>query len=73
MCIRDRYLFGPDILVAPVLFAGQRRRAVYLPRGARWRDTATGALYEGGQTVTLDAPLSRIPVLAREGFAFPEV
>ena len=71
--VEDQYLFGPDILVAPVLFAGQRQRAVYLPRGARWRDTATGALYEGGQTVTLDAPLSRIPVLAREGFAFPEV
>ena len=70
--VEDQYLFGPDILVARCSSPGSGGRAVY-PAGALARHGDRRALYEGGQTVTLDAPLSRIPVLAREGFAFPEV
>ena len=46
------------------------RRAVQLPRG-RWYDTATGQAYEGPGQVLVDAPLSRIPVLARAGAVIP--
>ena len=49
---------------------GADRRAVRLPRG-RWYDTATGAAYEGPGQVLVDAPLSRIPVLARAGAVLP--
>ncbi|MDT0381252.1 glycoside hydrolase family 31 protein [Streptomyces sp. DSM 42041] len=66
----DAFLLGDALLVAPVLEAGLRRRAVRLPRGC-WYDTATGVRYDGGRTVVLDAPLERVPVLARAGAAVP--
>ncbi|TXL85943.1 glycoside hydrolase family 31 protein [Streptomyces sp. IB2014 016-6] len=66
----DAFLLGDSLLVAPVLEAGTDRRAVRLPRG-RWYDTATGAAYEGPGRIRVDAPLSRIPVLARAGAVIP--
>jgi alpha-D-xyloside xylohydrolase len=65
--VDDQFLFGPDLLVAPVTELGARSRAVYLPPGTSWTDTATGAEHAGGQVVTVDAPLERIPVFARAG------
>jgi alpha-glucosidase len=49
-----------------VLDPGCRTRAVRLPRGL-WYDTATGRAHRGPGQVLLDAPLGRIPVLARAG------
>ncbi|MFJ8255329.1 glycoside hydrolase family 31 protein [Streptomyces sp. NPDC094466] len=66
----DAFLLGDALLVAPVLEAGARRRAVRLPRG-RWYDTVTGRAYEGPGQVLVDAPLSRVPVLARAGAVIP--
>ena len=66
----DAFLLGDALLVAPVLERGVRERRVRLPRGC-WCDTATGTRYEGGRTVTLAAPLNRLPVLARAGAAVP--
>ncbi|MEV5510574.1 glycoside hydrolase family 31 protein [Streptomyces orinoci] len=66
----DAFLLGDSLLVAPVLEQGTDRRAVRLPRGC-WYDTATGRLHEGPGQVLLDAPLSRIPVLARAGAVLP--
>ena len=65
--IRDQYMFGPDILVAPVMRPGTRKRSLYLPKGERWKDVRTGIVLEGGAVSTVDAPLSSIPVFAREG------
>ena len=65
--IEDAYMFGPDILVAPILHDGRRQRAVYLPTGCRWRDHGSGEIIEGGRVLVADAPLSRIPVFLREG------
>jgi alpha-D-xyloside xylohydrolase len=64
--IEDAYMFGPDILVAPVLHEGMRKRAVYLPLGCKWCDHGSGEIVEGGQTLLVDAPLTRIPVFLRE-------
>ena len=64
--IEDEYFYGPDVLVAPVLYAGQRERQVYLPAGETWVDAASGKTYPGGQTVTVEAPLDTIPVFFRE-------
>ncbi len=65
--IDDAFLFGPDLLVAPVLELGVRGRAVYLPAGASWTDTATGGVHGGGRVIEVTAPLSRIPVFSRNG------
>ncbi|MFG2873374.1 TIM-barrel domain-containing protein [Streptomyces sp. NPDC048338] len=66
----DAFLLGDGLLVAPVLAPGTEQRAVRLPRGS-WYDTATGRAYEGPGQVLLDAPPSRIPVLARAGAVIP--
>ena len=65
--IQDQFLFGPDILVAPVITEGAWEREVYLPAGADWRDAWTGASLSGGQWLTAPAPLEIIPVYARKG------
>lgn len=66
----DAFLLGDCLLVAPVLEPGRDRRTVRLPRG-RWYDTATGRAYEGPGKVVVEAPLARIPVLARAGAVLP--
>lgn len=66
----DAFLLGDALLVAPVLDHGADRRAVQLPRG-RWYDTVTEEVHEGAAQVLIDAPLSRIPVLARAGSVVP--
>ena len=65
--IADVYMFGPDILVAPILHEGERERVVYLPAGTRWLEQGVGQRIEGGHTVSAQAPLERIPVFVREG------
>jgi len=65
--IGDAYLFGPDILVAPVTEAGAKSRSVYLPKGANWVNYSTGETWEGGQTVRVEAPLAVLPLFIREG------
>ncbi|WP_329458855.1 glycoside hydrolase family 31 protein [Streptomyces sp. NBC_01497] len=66
----DVFLLGDALLVAPVLEEGARHRLVRLPRG-RWYDTADERPYEGPGPVRLEAPLSRVPVLARAGSVLP--
>lgn len=65
--IEDEYLFGADVLVAPVMYEGMRKRNVYLPIGARWKNAHTQEVFAGGQTIEVDAPLDVIPVFLREG------
>ncbi|MFE2431230.1 glycoside hydrolase family 31 protein [Streptomyces sp. NPDC059373] len=67
---QDAFLLGDALLVAPVLEQGSDLRSLRLPRG-RWYDTATGEAYEGPGQVLVDAPLGRIPVLARAGAVLP--
>lgn len=64
--IDDQYLFGADILVAPIMAAGERARDVYLPAGD-WVDAWTGAAEVGGRVVRCDAALDAIPVFVRAG------
>ncbi len=61
----DQYMFGPDLLVAPVMEEGVSERSVYLPAGETWTECYTGKKYEGGQTVTAAAPIDIIPVFTR--------
>jgi alpha-D-xyloside xylohydrolase len=69
--IADQYLFGPDLLVAPVLEPAATKRTAYLPAGATWTDAWTGHTYTGGGEVTVPAPLERIPLLLRDDARLP--
>lgn len=69
--VEDEYMFGPDLLVAPVLVEGARSRPVYLPAGTAWVDAWSEKVFAGGQTVAADAPLERIPVYLRQGVKAP--
>lgn len=64
--IGDEYMFGPDLLVAPVVEPGARKRMVYLPEGCRWKDAGTGMVYDGGTRIEADAPLDTIPLFLKE-------
>lgn len=68
--IDDQYMFGSDILVAP-LFEEGFERDVYLPGGHPWHDYQTGAVYAPGwQHIKADGPLQCI-ILVRDGASIP--
>lgn len=69
--IEDAYMFGPDLLVAPVLHEGARSRKVYLPKGASWKDAHTNKRYDGGQYIECDAPIDTIPLFLKDGSELP--
>jgi alpha-glucosidase len=62
----DTFLFGDDLLVAPVVREGATRRAVYLPQGF-WYDFWTGARVAGGQTLDREVALDSLPIYVRGG------
>lgn len=66
----DQYLWGDDLLVAPVTRDGARAWSAYLPIGG-WFDFWTQERFEGGQGVQVDAPLDRLPLFVREGAIVP--
>jgi alpha-glucosidase (family GH31 glycosyl hydrolase) len=80
----DEFVFGPDLLAAPVITPGQRSRSVYLPPG-RWVDlwrsahtTRSGAVAlgrakaaAGSRTVSVPAPVAELPLMARAGAVIP--
>ncbi|MCB0874861.1 MAG: hypothetical protein KDB46_01580 [Solirubrobacterales bacterium] len=61
----QQWMLGPHLLVAPVVEEGAGSRSVYLPRGC-WR-AADGRRYRGAATVTVPAPLGRLPWFKRCG------
>ena len=67
--VSDQYMFGPSILVAP-LIAGEKSRKVVLPQG-KWFDFYTGQLAGEGTTITASAPLDRIPLFVKDGGIVP--
>ena len=69
--ISDTYLFGSSLLVHIVTEPNRRTAEVYLPSGADWFDFYTGKRYEGGQAVTVDAPIAHIPVFVKCGSIIP--
>jgi alpha-glucosidase (family GH31 glycosyl hydrolase) len=82
----DEYMFGPDLLAAPVVAAGKLSRRVYLPRG-RWLDGRAALSYDGagdgafharaartvrgGRSVTVPAALDELPLFVRAGAVLP--
>lgn len=65
------YLWGDDILVAPVLEKGKTEQEVYFPQGATWFDFYTGEKIKGGQTKIRSLSADRIPTFVRGGAFVP--
>jgi alpha-glucosidase (family GH31 glycosyl hydrolase) len=81
----DEFMFGPDLLAAPVVEEGQTKRQLYLPKG-RWVDLWRSAKFadgpgalrlrdakvlKGSRDATVPAPLDELPLLARAGTVLP--
>jgi alpha-D-xyloside xylohydrolase len=69
--VSDQFMFGSALLVNPVTTEGARQRPVYLPAGSNWVDFWTGKRVNGGQSITAEAPLERVPVYAKAGSIIP--
>ncbi|HTB85239.1 MAG TPA: glycoside hydrolase family 31 protein [Candidatus Sulfotelmatobacter sp.] len=81
--LTDQFLFGPALLVCPMttpvyyeknsrpLVAVTKSREVYLPAGTKWFDFWTEEGFDGGRTVTADAPLNKFPLFVRAGSILP--
>lgn len=70
--INDEYLWGNDVLVAPVLTKGATSRRVVFPEGL-WTDYNNPVrFYHGGDTVKVDAPLDVLPLFVRAGAFIPQ-
>jgi alpha-glucosidase/alpha-D-xyloside xylohydrolase len=67
---QDQYLWGRDMLVAPVLEPGASSRSLYLPRGG-WYDFWTNERVEGGRIMASKADLATLPLYVRAGAVLP--
>jgi alpha-glucosidase (family GH31 glycosyl hydrolase) len=66
----DEYLWGRDILVAPVVEKGAAERTLYLPHGV-WHDFWTGERHDGGREITRKVELETMPLYVRAGAIVP--
>ena len=66
----DEYLWGRDILVAPVTEKGASSRRIYLPPGV-WYDFWTGERHDGGREITREVDLETMPLYVRAGAILP--
>ncbi|NUM37038.1 MAG: glycoside hydrolase family 31 protein, partial [Candidatus Brocadiae bacterium] len=67
---QEQFYVGSHILLAPVVQMSQDYKRVYLPEG-KWLDYNTHKVYEGGQTIFVDAPLHTFPMFLKEGAILP--
>ena len=65
--IEDQFMFGPDVLVAPITELGARGRSVYLPDWCDWRHAILDKTLLGGHWHDVEAPLEWIPVFVPDG------
>jgi alpha-glucosidase len=69
--IDNQFIFGEELLVAPVLKKGERIKSVYLPEG-EWIDfNDKKTVYSGGQAIAYRAPLNVIPLFVKKGSVIP--
>ena len=66
----NQYLWGRDLLIAPVFEKGASKREVYLPAG-EWFDFWSGERHQGGKTISRSVDLATMPVFVRAGAILP--
>ncbi|QST01980.1 glycoside hydrolase family 31 protein [Pontibacillus sp. ALD_SL1] len=69
--ISDQFMFGEEMMLAPVVKEGQTERDVYLPEGEKWVDYWTGKEYQGGQTIHTAAELDHLPIYVKKDAMIP--
>ena len=80
--ISTEFMFGRSLLVCPVYepmyfeaenqeLEREKKWKVYLPAGATWYDFETSEKYEGGQEITVDTPIDKMPLFVRSGSIIP--
>lgn len=62
-----QYMYGPDILAAPIVEPHAFKRSVYLPKGSTWTNAHTGEILEGGHWIEAEASMDTLPVFLRDG------
>ena len=62
----DQFMWGRDLLIAPVLREAERGREVYLPKG-EWFDFWTGQRHEGGGSIVVPVTIESTPIFVRGG------
>ena len=68
--IEDQYMFGRDLMIAPIIAEGVDEREVYLPEGI-WFDWWSGERIRGGHMWNMRCPLDKIPIYVRDKVAIP--
>lgn len=68
--IHDQYMFGRDLMVAPLTQEGAQGRTIYLPEGI-WHDLFNSSVLSGGSTLEYPCSIDTLPVFVRDGCALP--
>lgn len=71
--IVTQYFWGDNLLVAPVMTAGEKSKTVYLPATSAWVDFHSGKRHKGGQQLEVSVSPENIPVFVREGAFIPMI
>ncbi len=69
--LRYEYMYGPSLLIAPVVDQGMTSRKVYLPAGTDWYNYWTSERVHGGQVLTVNAPIDTLPIFVKAGSILP--
>ena len=69
--VDNQYMFGADMMIAPIFETGKSEREVYLPKG-KWVDFQSGSKYEGGQYLKLKTGAIQAIILVRDGAVIPQ-
>ena len=68
--VDDEFMFGDDLLIAPIAEYKQRERSVYLPKGHTWREISTSKVHQGGSIINVDVPIEKIAVFVKDNAIF---
>ncbi|KAJ8299751.1 hypothetical protein KUTeg_023811, partial [Tegillarca granosa] len=68
--VKFQYMYGPDLLVAPVIESKATSWKVYLPQGDSWIYLWNNTKYNGGAFVTVTSPIGLPPVFYRQGSTY---
>ncbi len=68
--LNEQYMFGENLLIAPIMNEGETSKTIYLPEG-EWTDFFYGSQRPGGQTIQYHADVDTIPVFVKQGAILP--